>query len=350
MIYSEVTELMRIVNEAERIVVMQADNPDADSLGSALALEHILGDLGKRVWLYCGVDIPGYLQYLEGWDRVTSELPQKFDASIIVDASTVTLFDKLQASGHMGWIAGKPSVVIDHHTTVLNKIEFAQITICDPKASSTGEVVYHIAQQAKWTVSADAGACIMTAILGDTQGLSNDLAASSTYRVMAELVELGVNRPHLEERRREFSKMPETIFRYKSKLIERTELSAHGRIASIDIPQAEITTYSPLYNPAPLVQGDMLSVQGVAVAIVFKHYDDGRITAAIRCNNGFAIANHLAEHMGGGGHPYASGFKITHGRPFNEVKSECIAFASQLLDNLDKEHSDEALQHAHDQA
>ena len=49
------------VEHAERIVVIQADNPDADSLGSALALEHILGDMGKKVALYCGVNIPDYL-------------------------------------------------------------------------------------------------------------------------------------------------------------------------------------------------------------------------------------------------------------------------------------------------
>src|ERR1700712_1833431 len=81
-----------LIGDAQKIVVVQADNPDADSLGSALALEHILGDMGKSVALYCGVDTPGYLRYIAGWDRVLSELPSSFDLSIIVDASTYTLF------------------------------------------------------------------------------------------------------------------------------------------------------------------------------------------------------------------------------------------------------------------
>jgi phosphoesterase RecJ-like protein len=340
-------ECKNIIDAAERIIVMQADNPDADSLGSALALEHILGDMGKQVWLYCGVNIPGYLQYLDGWDRVTSELPEKFDASVIVDASTLTLFERLQTAGQMSWIAAKPSIVLDHHLTVQNQLSFATVLLCNPKASSTGEVIYNLAKKLDWTVSIDAGANLATAILGDTQGLSNDLAQPDTYRVMAELLELGVNRPHLEERRRELGKMPEAIFRYKAKLLEHTEFTAGGRIASVDVPQGEITTYSPLYNPVPLIQNDMLGTKGVALGIVFKRYDDGRITGAIRCNSGFGIANKIAEHLGGGGHPYASGFKIVHGRPFNEVKSECLAFATELLDNLDKEHTDETLQHAH---
>jgi nanoRNase/pAp phosphatase (c-di-AMP/oligoRNAs hydrolase) len=118
----------------------------------------------------------------------------------------------------------------------------------------------------------------------------------------------------------------------------------------VTIPQAEISQYSPLYNPAPLVQGDMLQTRGVLISVVLKQYDDGKATAAIRCNNGAPLGAKLAEHFGGGGHPYASGFKVVpgdqHYRPFNEIKSECIRFATELLDNFQKEMTDEALQHA----
>ncbi len=41
-----------LINDARKIVVIQAENPDGDSLGSSLALEEILGDLGKEVSLY----------------------------------------------------------------------------------------------------------------------------------------------------------------------------------------------------------------------------------------------------------------------------------------------------------
>ncbi len=345
MTYPEVEQITAILTDAQRIVVLQADNPDADSLGSALALENILGAMGKAVYLYCSVDMPSYLHYLQGWDRVLNELPKQFDASIIVDASTVTLFERLQTSGEIHWLATKPAIVLDHHTTVGNRLDFPGVTLCDATVSSSGELIHQLSKQLGWPLDATTGECLMTAILGDTQGLSNDLAKPSTYRTMAELVELGVNRPLLEEHRREYSKMPQDIFRYKATLITRTEFTSGGRIASVDIPQADITEYSPKYNPVPLIHGDMLSTQGVAVAIVFKHYADGRITGSIRCNNGRAIADKIAQHLGGGGHPYASGFKVVHGRPFNEVKSECLAFASELLDNLDKELSHETLQH-----
>src|ERR1700760_4204182 len=116
--YSQADQIKQLVSGAQKIVVIQADNPDADSLGSALALEHVLGDMGKDVALYCGIDAPEYLRYMTGWDRVLSELPSSFDLSIIVDASTYTLFDRLQNSGHFGWLTSKPSIVLDHHGTV----------------------------------------------------------------------------------------------------------------------------------------------------------------------------------------------------------------------------------------
>ena len=45
----------------KKICIIQAENPDGDSLGSAIALDYLLSD--KEVSLYCPVDIPKYLHY-----------------------------------------------------------------------------------------------------------------------------------------------------------------------------------------------------------------------------------------------------------------------------------------------
>lgn len=324
-------KIRETVEAAQKIVVIQADNPDADSLGSALALEHVLGDLRKDVVLYCGVNVPEYLRYLAGWDRVVDTLPSQFDLSIIVDASTYTLLDKLDKSGQLAWVKSKPCIVLDHHATVEQKIDFTSLQLIDEHVASTGELIFHLSTSLGWTISPAAAEHIMTSILGDTQGLMNDLTTATTYRTMADLTELGANRPRLEELRREYGKMPEKIYTYKGMLIARTEFYAEGKVALVHIPQPEINEYSPLYNPAPLIQFDMLQVRGVALAIVIKSYDDGRVTSALRANNGYPVAAKLAEHMGGGGHDYAAGFKITDGRRYDEVKAECIRIASDLL-------------------
>lgn len=334
MSYTEAERVKGIIDAAQKIIVLQADNPDGDSLGSALALEHILGDLGKEVYLYCAVDMPAYLRYLSGWDRVRSEIPKQFDASIVVDASTMTLFERLAQSDQKNWLAAKPCVVLDHHEIVDNLIPFATVTINDHQRSSTGELIYVLAKQLGWPVTPEAGEFIAASILGDTQGLTNQLARAQTYRVMAELIDSGVDRPGLEEKRREFSKMHPDIFRYKAELIKRTEHAADGRVAYVSVPQNEINQFSPLYNPAPLIQNDMLQTAGVQLAIVFKVYGDGRITAAIRSNPTAPVAARLAEHFGGGGHAFASGFKVTDGRTFDDLKADCVTLAESLLDQI----------------
>lgn len=323
-----------LIDNAQKILVIQADNPDADSLGSALALEQILGELGKNVYLYCGVEVPTYLRYTEGWSRVATTLPSQFDLSIIVDTSTNTLLQKMNDADQHQWLATKPCLVLDHHLETDNSIAYASLVINRPDLSSTGELIYLLAKVLNWPIDQKAGEAITTAILGDTQGLTNESASAATYRVIADLIDLGVNRPKLEELRRLMSKMDQKIFRYKATLIDRTELHANNRIALVTIPQEEINTYSPLYNPAPLIQSDMLQIADVRVALVLKHYDDGKILGSIRCNNGAPIAATLAAKFGGGGHAHAAGFKITDGTTIKDIASQCIVICTELLDSI----------------
>ncbi len=342
--YPEATPIGEAIANAQKIVVMQADNPDGDSIGSALALEHILGDMGKEVILYCGVDMPSYLTYLEGWDRVVKDMPIKFDLSIIVDTSASSLFEQLEKSGQGVLLRGKPSIVIDHHD-VDNTLQHATI-ICNKPAVATGEVIYELAQQLHWSLNQTAKEMLATAILSDSLGLTTEATTGRSIHVVADLVDGGVSIAQLEGRRRAMMYKSPELVHYKGELLQRVEYTAGDRIALITIPWNEIEAYSPQYNPSMLVIEDMRMTTNTAIAIAFKQYKGSRVTAKIRCNTGYPIAKDLAQHFGGGGHVYASGFKVQDGRPFNEIKSECISVATQLLDNLNHETSDETIQHA----
>src|SRR3990167_7422920 len=217
-------KVIKLIEDANKIIIIQADNPDGDSLASALALEEILGEQGKETHLYCGVDIPDYLKHLKGWDRVNKDIPSQFDASIIVDTSAIVLLEKLEQSHYRNWVAAKPVIVLDHHTGVPCDIPYATEVINDHSAVATGEVIYKLANQLKWPLNLQAKTHITSSILADSLGLSSEGTTPSTYRIMADLIESGVDRPALEEARKAFTKMPEPIFRYKAKLIERTEL------------------------------------------------------------------------------------------------------------------------------
>lgn len=333
--YPEASQIADILSSATRVVIIQADNPDGDSLGSALALEHILGDMGKEPYLYCGVDIPSYLTYLSGWDRVEKELPFKFDASIIVDTSASSLLETLESSPMRKQLAAKPCIVIDHHAVELT-IPYATVS-CNHPAVSTGEVIYELAQQLNWPLNLEAKQMLATSIMADSMGLITEATSARSIHILAELVEGGVSLAELEHARRALMRKSPELTHYKGELLQRIEYYHNDSIAVVTIPWEEIEKYSPQYNPSMLVIEDMRLTIGTDVAIAFKIYNDGKITAKIRSNQNAPIAAELAEHFGGGGHAYASGFKVQDGRPFNEIKSECIRKASELLANLERE-------------
>ncbi len=333
-IYPEANKIQKIIGKSDTIVIVQADNPDTDSLSSSLALEQILEEAGKKVHLYCGVDLPSYLLYLAGADRVVSDLPKKFDASIIVDTSSDGLLEQLNLRGQKNWLAAKPTIVIDHHSTDPT-ITFADI-ICNHPAVATAEIIYELASQLKWTLNFTAKELLAIGILSDSLGLSSEAVTARSIHIIAELVEGGVSLAALENTRRESLRREPELIHYKGRLLQRVEFHDHNRIASLTIPWEEIETFSPLYNPPMLVIDDMRLAKGTDVAICFKVYKDGKVTAKIRCNYGRGIGDKLAEHFGGGGHPYAAGFKITDGRSYEDIKTETIKVAYGLLDKLDK--------------
>jgi len=328
----ELDKIKEAVEKANNILIIQADNPDGDSLGSALALEQIFHEMGKEPSLYCGVDIPNYLKFLPGWDRVSKEIPSKIDLSIIVDTSSTLLLGQLQKDPDKTWVVSKPVIVLDHHQNVECNIPFATIVCNAPNFVATGELIYEIAKALKCPLNLAANEFLTQSILSDSLGLVSEGATADTYRRVAAMIDAGVNRAHLEESRRELSKMHPSVFTYKAKLIERTEFYGdNNEIAIVSIPEEELYSIGTLYNPAPLILNEVTMVEGVLIGIALKRYKD-KVTGAIRCADGANMAHELAEAFGGGGHPYAAGFKIENPTDsFGELKSQIISKATELL-------------------
>lgn len=320
-------EINQIVSDAKHIIVLQADNPDGDSLGSALALEAILSEMGKIVTLVCNVDMPSYLRHLPGWDRVVKDIPHAFDATIIVDTSTESLFEDTKQG--FNWIKTKPVIVLDHHMES-GGLSFATVSVVEPVVA-TSELIHTIARELKWPLPIDACNMMVMSIMSDSLGLTTPNTTADSFRVVADLVERGVNIAELDAARRDLMKKDPVLIPYKGELLKRCEFSVGGKLASVTIPWREIEQYSPLYNPTMLVIDDLRMTVGVEVVVGYKIYADGKITAKIRCNYGAPVASKLAEQFGGGGHPYAAGFKILDGTLLEEIKKNVEATTRNLL-------------------
>lgn len=321
-------EIQELIENVQSIVVIQAENPDGDSLSSTLALEEILSDLGKEVSMYCPVQIPKHLKHLKGWDRVSNELSKNFDLSIIVDTSAMSLLEKVFTTDNARRINSKPLLVIDHHD-VESDIESDQLhNLMNSSAVATGEVIYELCKAVSWPINLNASSMLASSIMYDSLGLTTGGTTSRSIHIIAELVEKGVSLTELEAARRKLMKKSQNLTAYKGQLLQRIEVVAEGACALLHIPWEEIEKYSDQYNPSMLVIDDMRLIEGVKIAVALKTYPDGRITGKIRANHGYAKANELASGFGGGGHPYAAGFK-TRKTDLNSVKHQIIETISE---------------------
>ena len=330
----DINKFDELLSKAKSVLIVQADNPDADSLGSSVALEQLLMLQNKDTLLYSAVPMPSYLRYVTGWDRVSNILMEKFDLTIFVDVSTTTLIKKLILLNHLEKIQRKPIIVIDHHDTVNQKMDIADLSIVLGQKSSTGQIIYEIAKANKYEFNQLFLESILISILGDTQGLSNQLVTPDTYRLVAEIIELGASRFNIDDRRKEYSSYPVEVYKYKASLINRTEFYNDNEIAILTLNQDDITTFGPLYNQGPLMHPEILNIKGIKLSIVIKVYSDGHMTGSIRSNNRYPISAKLSDYFDGGGHDYASGFNISSKMNPSELKKQIVLKASELLENI----------------
>ncbi|MDO4781282.1 MAG: DHH family phosphoesterase [Candidatus Saccharibacteria bacterium] len=301
------TDAIDLITHAQRIIVIQAENPDGDSVGSSLALEEILSDLGKTVQLHCPIELPKYLRYIKGWDRVTPDLDTAADLIIIVDTTAEVLLSKtFEIPGARHLFDTRPVLVIDHHLTD-SALTFDHTLLSEP-AVSTSEVIYHLASQAGWTINERAAEHLLIALMSDSRGLTTQSSTAESFFVAGKLTELGASNAEIEERRREFMKKAPEILQYKGELLQRIEYFLDGRLALVHIPFDDIQAYSDRYNPSVLVLDEMRLVEGVEVAIAIKTYPDGKLTGKLLTNA--PVAADIAGYFGGGGHAYAAGFRI----------------------------------------
>ncbi len=309
------------------ICVIQAENPDGDSMGSAIALDYLLKDF--TVSMYCPIDVPRYLRYFEDWSRVTDEFDFRADGYIIVDTAATVLLSKLLEDGAIrNRLYSAPVLVLDHHETE-DDLDFAHEAIIEVRPACC-ELIYEIARAEGLAIEREAAEAIYSGIASDTLGFTSVGVTARTFEIVAELIRAGADVAELEEKRREYMKKSPRILDYKADLIHRVEYSLDGALATVHIPWEEILEYSEEYNPNVLILEELRMVEGVRVAVAVKTYPDGKVTGKVRCAWDAPIAEEVAGYFGGGGHRLASGFR-TYDTTYEEVVADLIKIVPGLL-------------------
>lgn len=291
------------VNDAQVVLILQPDSPDGDSLGSALGLEEMLGDLKKTVHMYSYKEPEPYLHFVEGWDRVSQDLPKSFDLVILVDTGSPALI-KSALEHHYTELTGKPFFIIDHH---VSRQPFAfEVTEIVEEAVATGELLTRIALELKWPINERAASKLASALLADSLGLTTSGTTAKSVAALAELAARGANLYELSKSRREASAVTPDLLHLKGRLLESVKFVVDGKLAIAEITPDMVAKYKDIAEPYTLILSDIQWTRGVELVAVFKNYGT-KINVPMRSTTG--AAGPVAELLGGGGHPNAAAFR-----------------------------------------
>jgi phosphoesterase RecJ-like protein len=316
-----VEHLAELVTAAKTILILQPEKPDTDSLTSALALEHILGDLGKQIMIYSKDELPSYISYFDGADRVQNEFPDAFDMSILVDTGGPQQVTRT-LEHYSRPLSKKPFVVIDHHPN-RTSLPIDSHEVIDAEATSTCEMVLGIAKELSWKVNAEAANLLVPGMLADTLNLSINTVGATQFRTMAELIDLGADVYQSHQNYKKTLSISSDLLKLKGRLLSRMELPADGKIALIVVTPDELAKYAKLHDPSDLVIYDMMNAKGVQVAVVIRHYGGENNKIKISTRAKIPVAAKACGEFGGGGHDRAAGAQVND-KPVAEVTQKFV--------------------------
>lgn len=292
-----IIELLK--REEGPILVASHENPDADTLGSALALYLFLKKKGKKVIVGCKDKVPHFLDFLPGSEEVV-KLPvnEVFSFGVVVDASG---FYRINAE-----VKALRKARIDHH---IGGDFYGEYDYIDPSAPSTTALIYKLL--CAWDRSAidkDIAQNLYAGLATDTGFFKYSNTTAETFQLAKELVELGAE-PHWTyvnfAERESLNKM-----RLISKVLDTLSLHEDGLVAGITIFDRFFKETGCEYSDSEGLVGYPRSLEGVEVAYaIIEKPEEGVWKVSLRSKGKVDVAK-IAESLGGGGHKYASGCKI----------------------------------------
>lgn len=280
-----------------RALMLGHVHPDADVLGTLLALGAALEAEGWGVTYGGPHPAPGALGFLPGVERyeVLAGVTGPYDIAVLTDcpnpARTEGLIDQARASA-------AAILNIDHHP---DNRGYGHVNWIDATAAATGEMVYRLLIGLGLTVTPAIATNLFTAIHADTGSFRYSNVTSDTFRIAAELVAAGAEPAAVSSAIYE-RRAPDALHHLGASLA-RVQVSDDGRIAWLALPAGLV--------PETFVEGEELvnyprSIASVRVACLLRERS-GQVKVSLR-GKGDVDVQRIAARFGGGGHVNAAGF------------------------------------------
>lgn len=320
-------DALEAIRGAREALIATHENPDADTLGAALAVELLVARQGGRATLVCSDPIPPLYAFLPGIERFRTDLDEgaTHDLLVVCDCGTLDRIGPL-LDRHRSLFERLPRLVIDHH---LSNGDSGAGHWIDPAAAATCEMVALLAARLGVPFDAGGGALatvLMAGIVMDTATFAHPNATPRTLAISAALVAAGA--PLSEISRRLYRTKPDAQLRLFGRVLDRLETAHEGRIIWSTILESDFAASGadPAHSEGLI---DLLAQSERAeVAIIFKEVGSAT-RISVRTKAGGVDATVLTGRFGGGGHARAAGATIA--LPVNEARPVVLAEAERLV-------------------
>jgi len=303
--YAVVDQIIAAIKEGKSFCLSGHENPDADVIGSELAMESLIKRLGadKHVEIRNAGYPPKFLGYLPGFDRVKSvkQVDKHYDVLIVFECS---------GADRMGNIIDFKTQVgtvinIDHH---LHNPNFGHINWVEPTTSSTSELIFKIFERANVPVTKENAICLYTGLVADTGCFRYGNTNNQSHTIGGKLIDAGVPVAEISEALYMGRSWPS--FQLWTKALANVRFFNDRRVALLTIPESFYKEIGASPEDTEEIVNGGLQLGSAVVSILMKEKATESVVKVSLRSKGTWDINQVARKFGGGGHKNASGCAI----------------------------------------
>ncbi len=317
--------LVDLVHRHQRFLLTTHVRPDADGLGSQLALADVLERRGKQVQLVIASAWPPRYDFLDPRRRIQRFEPPGdawLGAEVVVVLDTGT-WNQLGDFGPFLRQLNVSKVVIDHH---VSQDDLGAVRLVDTTAEATGRLVFEAVAVLGDRLSAAAANHLFAAVATDTGWFRHSNTSPATFALAEQLVRAGAQPTQLYEHLFEQSTLAR--LRLMGLALGRLQVIEGGRVAFTEIHRDDYAATGAVPQDTEDLVNFTRSISGVEVGLFFMEQPRGGVKVSLRSRARVDVAK-VAELFGGGGHRLASGAIIEAALP--EAKARVLAAVQTAL-------------------
>jgi bifunctional oligoribonuclease and PAP phosphatase NrnA len=308
-------KINEILEKTSRVLIASHENPDADAVGSALALRQVLKKKKISSFVYLPDSPPGNFNFLPGFFEIKNILPEKKDFGTVFfldygDFRRLRMPDDFRREKK-----GRTLITLDHHIGD----QVGEIKVIDTKSSSTAEIIYWWLKDfspLNEIIDRDIAECLLTGIVMDTGGFSHVSTGSKTFQASSGLLSKGASLSKIVNRVFSSSSIGETGYiQVMGKILGRIKIVPGSSLVYSWISKEDLKTDPRLLSKLNGISSIISKESTCHYALFLVEYEDGKIKGSLR-SEPFKFTGEkqkrvdkIAQKLGGGGHPYAAGFK-----------------------------------------